>query len=153
MVLDTILNKVDFNFEIKDNQKYNINILPGAIEDFFGEKNDTLKFGPGTGSYADLGDLALNLSGDVKYPLIVELVDKNGVKLKEIYATKPQLFEFNYLKPGDYSFRVIFDANGNGKWDTGSFLNKIQPEAVKYYPDFVNVRALSTYNETFIISE
>lgn len=153
MMLDTIQNKIDFDFEIIDNQQYNITLLPGAIEDFFGEQNDTLKFNPGTGSYADLGDLTLNLAGNVKYPLIVELIDKKGDKLKEVYATEPQVFEFNRLKPGDYSFRVVFDANGNRKWDTGSFLKKIQPEVIKYYPDFVNVRALSIYNETFIISE
>ncbi len=153
MVLDTLQNKIDINFEIVDNQKYEISLLPGAIEDFFGIQNDTLNFGPSTGSYADLGDLILNLSGEVKYPVIVELVDKKGDVLREIYAEKPQPFEFNHLDPGDYSFRVIFDTNGNKKWDTGSFLKKIQPEEVKYYPDFVNVRALSTYNETFVISE
>jgi len=100
-----------------------------------------------------LGDLTLTLSGDVSYPVIVELVDSKDKKIRELYAENPQQFEFNRLTPGDYSFRVIFDQNKNRKWDTGSYLKKIQPEVVKYYPDFVNVRALSTYNETFIISE
>ncbi|RNC92459.1 MAG: hypothetical protein ED555_05060 [Allomuricauda sp.] len=153
MSLDTVMNKVNLDFDLVDNQSYSIDLLPGAIEDFFGEQNDTLRLKPGTGSYADLGDLTLNLAGNVAYPLIVELINKKGDKLREIYAAQPQQFEFNYLNPGEYSFRIIFDANGNGKWDTGSYLKKIQPEVIKYYPSFVDVRALSTYNETFIISE
>jgi len=153
MVLDTVQNKVDFDFELVDNQTYQFTLLPGAIEDFFGIQNDTLNLNLSTGSYADLGDLTLTLSGDVSYPVIVELVDSKDKKIRELYAENPQQFEFNRLTPGDYSFRVIFDQNKNRKWDTGSYLKKIQPEVVKYYPDFVNVRALSTYNETFIISE
>lgn len=152
ITLDTIENKVDFDFEVLDNQKYNITLLPGTIKDFFGEENDTLLYRLNTGSYADYGDLTLNLSGEVKYPVIVQLTTDKGEVIREQYAEQPQVFEFNYLEPKEYSFRIIFDENGNGKWDTGSYLKKTQPEVVKYYPDFVNVRAFSTYNETFIIT-
>ncbi len=151
-MLDTIENRVDFDFDLIDNQKYNITLLPGTIKDFFGEENDTLSYGLSTGSYADYGDLILNLSGEVKYPVIVQLTTKKGDVIREIYAEQPQMFEFNYLEPKEYSFRIIFDENGNRKWDTGNYLKKTQPEVIKYYPDFVNVRAFSSYNETFIIT-
>ncbi|GMN06771.1 Ig-like domain-containing protein [Croceitalea sp. MTPC5] len=150
--LDTVKNKVDFDFEIIDNQDYHISLLPGAIQDFFGEQNDTLQYKLSTGSYADYGDLTLNLEGKVKYPLIVELISEKGEKIREIYATEPTVFEFNHLEPKRYGFRIIFDENGNGKWDPGSYLKKRQPEVVKYYPDLIDVRAFSIYNETFIIT-
>ena len=30
--------------------------------------------------------------------------------------------------------RAIMDRNGNGKWDTGNYLKRIQPEEIKYFP-------------------
>jgi uncharacterized protein (DUF2141 family) len=150
--LDTIKNKVDFNFEIVDNQKYSVVLLPGAIEDFFGMQNDTLVSNLSTGSYADYGNLSLNISGEVKYPLIVELTDERGEKVREIKADQPQLFEFNNLDPKNYGIRIILDENANGKWDTGNYLKKIQPEVIKYYPDIIEVRANWEKNETFVIT-
>jgi hypothetical protein len=35
------------------------------------------------------------------------------------------------FKPGDYELRILYDTNGNGKWDTGEFFGKHrQPEKV-----------------------
>lgn len=150
--LDTVANKMFIDFDVVDNQRYNMTLLPGTVKDFFEEQNDTLLFRLSTGSYADLGDLTLNLSGEVQYPIIVQLTDDKGEVIQERYAEQPQAFQFNYLEPKKYSFRIIFDENANGKWDTGSYLKKLQPEVVKYYPDFIDVRAFSTYNETFIIT-
>ncbi|GMN09731.1 Ig-like domain-containing protein [Croceitalea sp. MTPC9] len=150
--LDSIINKVDFDFELTDNQKYNIVLLPGAIEDFFGLQNDTLVSNLSTGSYADYGNLSLSLSGEVTYPVIVELTDEKGEKLREIYAEQPKTFEFNNLEPKNYGIRIIFDENKNGKWDTGNYLKKIQPEVIKYYPDIIEIRANWEKNETFVIT-
>lgn len=150
--LDSIKNKVDFNFEIVDNQKYNVVLLPGAIEDFFGMQNDTLVSNLSTGGYADYGNLTLNLSGEVSYPLIVELIDDKGGLVRKIFAKQPQTFEFNNLDPKNYGIRIILDDNANGKWDTGSYLGKIQPEVIKYYPDIIEIRANWEKNETFVIT-
>ncbi len=150
--LDTIKNKLDFNFEIVDNQKYSVVLLPGAIEDFFGMQNDTLVTNLSTGGYADYGNLTLNLSGEATYPLIVELTDEKGELERSIFAKQPQIFEFNNLEPKNYRIRIILDNNGNGKWDTGSYLQKLQPEDVKYYPDLIEIRANWEKNETFVIT-
>jgi hypothetical protein len=40
----------------------------------------------------------------------------------------PALGFFRRLKPGKYTFRLLFDGNDNGKWDTGNYLKGIQPE-------------------------
>lgn len=36
---------------------------------------------------------------------------------------------------------MIVDANDNGKWDTGDYYKKLQPEWVYYYPDKIKVKA------------
>jgi uncharacterized protein (DUF2141 family) len=151
-VLDTVQNKVDFDFEVEPNQKYSFSFLPGAITDFFGVENDTLSYNLSTGSLADYGTLTMILSGDVTYPVIVQLTNESGVVQREIAASEPQSFEFNNLDPGNYIARVIFDENGNGKLDTGNFLEKRQPEDISYYPGTIEIRTNWIKEETFILS-
>ncbi|MCL6267454.1 Ig-like domain-containing protein [Flagellimonas myxillae] len=152
MVLDSLENKVDFDFELEPNQNYSMEVMPGAITDFFGIQNDTINYRFSTGSYADFGNLRVNVGGAVSYPLIAQLTNDRGETLRELYADQPKIFEFKHLEPSQYNLRVIFDANGNGVWDTGSYLQKIQPEKVSYYPDVIDVRANWELEQTFVIS-
>ncbi len=150
--LDTLENKVDFDFDVEPNQKYRFSFLPGAISDFFGMQNDTLDYSFSTSSLTDYGVLRMNLGGDVTYPVIVQLTNEKGEVLREIIAMEPRIFEFNSLEPANYVARVIFDGNGNGKWDTGNYLNKVQPERISYYPGLIEIRANWEKEENFILS-
>ena len=59
------------------------------------------------------------------------------------------LFTFNYINPGSYFMRIIYDENDNGKWDTGSYLNQKQAEEIIYFPKEIEVRANWDVVETF----
>ena len=37
---------------------------------------------------------------------------------------------FSSLPPGKYSVKVIEDLNGNGRWDSGDYHKKLQPERI-----------------------
>ncbi len=150
VTLDPIKNKVDFDFLPQPNENYKIELLPGAVQDFFENTNDTIIYSLGTKSLADYGNLQLNLAGNsISYPIIVQLTNEKGELQREVYATSPQIFEFNNLNPGNYLVRVIFDENENRKWDTGSYLKRIQPEKVSYYPGVIEMRANWEKIETF----
>lgn len=151
MTLDSLGNKIDFDFEVEPNENYVLDLLPGAVEDFFGTKNDTLSYILSTKSYADFGNLSLTLEGPARYPIIVQMTDEKGVTKKELYATEPRVFEFTNIDPAKYLLRVIYDDNGNQKWDTGNYLQGIQPEKVSYYPNTVEVRANWELEQTFIL--
>ena len=151
IAFDSLLNKVNFDFDKEPNENYNIEILPGAVTDFFEAPNDTLNYRLSTGSFADYGNLSVNVTGAVTYPLIVQLTNERGEVKREIYATEPHLFEFSNIDPSNYLVRVIFDTNKNGKWDTGNYLKKIQPEKVSYYPVAIEVRANWEKIETFTV--
>lgn len=150
--LDTLKNKIDFDFELEPNQKYSFSFLPGAITDFFGVQNDTLDYNLSTGSFADYGNLRMVLGGAVTFPVIVQLTNEKGEVQREIVASESQIFEFNNLNPGNYIARVVLDGNGNGKMDTGNYLEKRQPERVSYYPGVIEIRANWEKEETFILS-
>ena len=150
--LDTVGNKIDFDFEVEPNENYDLELLPGAVVDFFETENDTISIKLSTKSYADFGNLRLTLDGAVNYPLIVQLTDEKGATVKELFANEEKVFEFTNIKPAKYLIRVIFDSNGNQKWDTGNYLQGIQPEKVTYYPNVLEVRANWELEQTFTLS-
>lgn len=152
IALDTVENAVTFDFEKNPNEKYLIDIFPGAITDFFNTTNDTLTIGLTTKSLADYGNLRLSVIGNnLEFPIIVQLTNEKGEIQREIYATEPQVFEFNNLIPAKYLARVLFDSNANKKWDTGKYLQQIQPEKVSYYPILIEVRANWELEQTFTV--
>jgi hypothetical protein len=51
----------------------------------------------------------------------------------------PQTFKF--LNPGQYSLRAVDDRNHNGRWDTGDYWKRIQPEEIVVLPAPVTIRA------------
>ncbi|WP_405400511.1 Ig-like domain-containing protein [Maribacter sp. Asnod2-G09] len=147
---DTVENLLHFNFKIEPDQSYRMELIPGAVTDFFETSNDSVAYSFRTKSIADYGNLTLNLNGStIVYPIIVQLTNEKGDLQREIYATEPQEYVFNNLNPGKYQARVIFDMNGNGKWDTGSFLEHRQPEKISYYPTLIELRANWEKIETF----
>lgn len=148
--LDSLRNLLNFDFKIDPDQNYRMELIPGAVTDFFETTNDSVAFSFKTKSLADYGNLTLNLNGNsIVYPIIVQLTNEKGELQREIYATEPQVYTFNNLNPGKYQARVIFDLNGNGKWDTGNLLKKIQPEKISYYPALIELRANWEKIETF----
>ena len=65
---------------------------------------------------------------------IIELVNeqRNNVYRKYIINSDTKLL-FPYLDKGKYSIRITEDKNCNGLLDTGSILEKRQPEKVRLY--------------------
>ncbi len=69
-------------------------------------------------------------------PMIVQAVkgDKEEI-VKQVQLAKGKVVLIDFLKPDKYKLKVIYDKNGNGRWDTGHYLEKIQPEKVGYYTE------------------
>lgn len=149
--LDTAQNRMLMDFEKETDEIYYLNLLPNSITDFFGETNDTINYRLSTGGYADFGNLQLNLAGEITYPIFVQLTDEKEKLYREIYVSEAKALDFNTLEPGNYLIRIIFDSNANGKWDTGNYLKRIQPEKVIYYPGVIEMRANWEKIETFTI--
>lgn len=129
---DTIFNTYEVNFGKTEANDYNIQILPEAFTDFFDNKNDTLNYSVRTKKESDFGFIRFTLN-NAKYPLILQLTNEKGDVKYEQYSTKPEQLDFFNLNAGKYSIRVIFDTNGNKKYDAGNYLKKIQPERVVHF--------------------
>ena len=147
---ESILNSHSFKFDKQEENSYKIKMLPGAVKDFFGAENDTLDFTVRTRALSDYGNLRLTLQNAV-YPVIVQLVSPQGEVKAELYSTKPEPLDFIHISAANYLIRVIYDTNGNKKYDTGNYLKKTQPERVSYYPELLEIRSGWDYVETFIL--
>lgn len=151
IINDELNLKLLIDFEKQENQNYSFEMLPGAITDFYNKSNDTLTKLFTTESYSKYGNLTLTLGNTKEFPLIVELLDdkENIISFTSINENIP--VEFLALKPNKYFVRIIVDENKNGKFDTGNFLNKTQPEKVYLFDKPIDVRANWEVNETLII--
>ena len=62
-------------------------------------------------------------------------------EIKGSYALTAIEWNKKLYKPGEYEIRIVFDTNNNGKWDTGNYSKRIQPEKAITIPQKLSVRA------------
>ncbi|MGG8496126.1 Ig-like domain-containing protein [Tenacibaculum sp. TC6] len=146
------INKLAVLFDKKPKMGYELKVLPDAIVDIYQTKNDSLKYRFGTKEIEDYGTIILEVENKVKKPLIIELLEKDNVLLRKYIKTSEKI-TFDLLEPKEYLIRAIIDENDNKSWDTGSFLKRIQPEKVIYFPQVFKLRANWIQNERFVIEE
>jgi len=58
---------------------------------------------------------------------------------------------FEFITPGKYLIRVIYDRNENRIWDTGNYLEGLKPEEIIYFSEVLDVRPNWDINQTFIL--
>jgi hypothetical protein len=150
--IDPFQNTIQLKFDKKENQEYRLTLLPGAVTDFYNASNDTIKKSFTTRALSEYGNLTFNLQNVKSFPVIVQLTDEKGVVKAEQYSTSQSNLRFEFLTPGKYFARVIFDQNENRLWDTGNFLRNEKPEEIIYFPVILDIRPNWDVNETFNVN-
>lgn len=155
--IDTVnAQNLNFAFEKNLDEKFEVNLYPNALTDVLGEKNDTLAYPIKMGTRGDFGHLKLTLQNTPSKPFILQFLktDKDFTVIEEIYnPANKNYFEFNFIEPGEYLFRLLVDENENGKWDTGDYLSGKQPEPIYLYPEPIKIRAMWDATETWVLGE
>jgi len=150
---DEFTQQLAIQFKKEPEEKYHLTLLPGALTDFYEKVNDTLKYSLTTRATVDYGNLTLKLENLKQHPVIVELTDDKGKILDSEYVEQEPVANFNLIQPGVFRVRIIYDTNGNKKWDAGSFLKKTQSEEVIYFPKELDVRANWDVEQPFSLSD
>lgn len=134
----------DMRYELRaawrPDMEYSLETDSAAFQDIYGAVATAQKQGlkvPGNDTYASLLITIKGLDGQ---HLLVNLLDKSGKIVKTDSIDNGQA-EFYYLSEGDYYVSLIVDANRNGKWDTGDYDLKQQPEQVYFYPEKITCKA------------
>ena len=148
------LDEIDIKFEVSPSDNYRILILPNAIKDIKGVTNDTLQFNLTSQSLEDYGNIFLDVIRNTQSKFILHLINSNGDIVREYDNVDQNItYNFEYIRPGEYSFRLIEDLNKNNIWDTGNYLKRVKPEPVYYFPSELEVRANWDLNETFDLNK
>ena len=148
------LDEIDIKFEVSPSDNYRILILPNAIKDIKGVTNDTLQFNLTSQSLEDYGNIFLDVIRNTQSKFILHLINQNGDIVREYDNVDQNItYNFEYIRPGEYSFRLIEDLNKNNIWDTGNYLQRVKPEPVYYFPSELEVRANWDLNETFDLNK
>lgn len=135
LVLDDSLGgllKYRMDYEWQPATKYKLTIDSAALVGIYNEWNKPYLMEFTTRALEDYSALFFNVTG-VKDSAVVEIIGKDDVPLMSA-PLKNGMAEFPYLQPGDIYARLFIDRNGNGKYDTGNLLEKIQPEEMFYFP-------------------
>ncbi len=137
--------------EPEENTTYRVRLLPGALEDHFGNTNDTISIPFRFDKLENFGVLKLQIEPVFNSSIEVSLLDKEDQVIYQQPLDSLGRCEFNAVKPGIYDIRLLFDTTKNGRYDTGSFLNRIHPERILYLNESIEIRANWEENRTYKI--
>ena len=159
--VDTILKPMALKLEKKDSMgmevyvmakllpeaSYQLKIDSAACIDIYGICNDSIEATLKLKSKEEYSSLTVKLEAFDSLARIQLLNDKDVV-IRELPATNDGT-KFDYLAPTTYYLRLYIDLDGDGKWTTGDWLLKRQPEPIYYFPKKLKLRANWDFEENF----
>ena len=146
---DSVMNRrYILKFESEGGKNYTLEIDSASIDNIFGLANDKFKSSFTVKKEDQYANLRFELS-KMPYPGTIYLVDAKDqpVRSQTFNSDTKVQVNFNLVTPGSYYFRLFYDVNGNGRWDSGNFLKHIQPEPVRYNSKKLDVKAYRDYLE------
>ena len=101
-------------------------------------KTDTIGFS--SKKESDYGSIDLRIANidSNQHPILLLTKDNKIFLQQQIVQEKYKIKLFN---PGEFQISVLFDSNNNGKWDTGNYWKKLQPEKVVARKQTLQIRA------------
>ncbi len=130
-------------------QEYQLRIDSLAFEGIYGLHTDKVENKLKVKTMEEYGTLYLNIVGAGPHA-IVQLLNGNDAVVRQQPVTSKQTCDFYFLQPSTkYYIRLFNDTNNNGKWDTGNYTEKLQPEEVFYFPKVWEMKANFEFEETW----
>ena len=121
----------------RPSSKYRLHIPAGAVTDVAGFSNDSIGANYTTLDPEKFATIKIELTPRTGYTgsYIVQLLSSSGSLQQEKAGVRGGTVQFNYVPAGEVKFRIIEDANENGKWDSGSVVLHRDPERVELFVD------------------
>lgn len=142
VTLDTTKKNLRLVTQWKQDTRYNLVLERDFAADTSGKqllKTDTLFFT--TKKTTEYGNVLMRFRNlDLTKNPVLQFVQNNLVILS--VPLKSSNFTRALFLPGEYSLRILFDKNGNGKWDPGQFYKtRKQPEIVHPIRQPITIKA------------
>ena len=127
------------NFLGEPGEQYRLNIDSLCVRSIYGELNKPFEHPFSVKKEEEFANLEFTttIAGTQAF---VQLLNAQDKPVRQEPVAPDGSVYFNFVPPGTYYARIIIDANGNNLWDTGNYLEHIQPEEVYYYPKKLNLK-------------
>ncbi|MFD0752135.1 Ig-like domain-containing protein [Mucilaginibacter calamicampi] len=136
--------KLLFRYPWKLKAKYNLIFNENSITGFFGDKIKKTQKSFSLDNPENYSEQTIRIAvPDTGKSYIIELLtasNEQKVVVRTERITRSTSIIYKQLPAGKYQLKVSYDANKNGKWDTGSVAGKTQPEQVWLNPTVYTVR-------------
>ena len=114
--------------------QYTLTIPKGAITDVAGFSNDSIVRKYTVLDPEKFATVKIHVKGkDDKAKYILQLLDGSNARKQVNRDVTFGDWQFNFVPAGEIIFRIIEDLYGNGKWDTGNVVERLQPERAEIY--------------------
>ena len=158
--VDTLWNEIDFDFEadsaramtyllkrpFKYDERYRVTVDSAMLTSVYGHSNNPSSVIMTVKGKKEYGDITMSISGlplvgdsGQTIPAFVELLNSGGAPVRKAIVENG-VAKFLDLNVDKFYMRIILDANGNGRWDAGSYEEKRQPERVYYFNKLFETR-------------
>jgi uncharacterized protein (DUF2141 family) len=128
---------VDVKFDKEVGKNYSLLIKEGAFSNYAGLPNKDVAFNVTIAEKEDLPNILISINIKEEANYVLELLNQDKKLLKTTNISSKTNLTFENQEPGKYFIKVYKDINGNGKWDTGNYKERKQPEPVVYFsPSF-----------------
>jgi len=151
VIADSFKMLIQLPIELTESTKYSYYFPDSTFIDWNGYFNKEIRLNFSTKAPADYGKMTMILLAERKQPYIFQMLNDQGELMKESYFTSDTIVSYEYISPAKYKFKIVFDDNGNRKWDSGYYPDKIQPEKILFYSKEVDVRANWEIEESWMI--
>ena len=151
-VTDTVApRRYEILADWKPGDEYRLNIDSLAFKGVYGLHTDKVEKSLKVKTLEDYGTLYLNITGAGPHA-IVQLLNSSDAVIRQQPVTDKGTCDFYFLQPSTkYYIRLFNDSNNNGKWDTGSYEQKLQAEEVYYFPKVWEMKANFEFEENWDI--
>ncbi|PIQ25775.1 MAG: hypothetical protein COW63_18595 [Bacteroidetes bacterium CG18_big_fil_WC_8_21_14_2_50_41_14] len=139
--LDSLHQSIRFPMEISDEFRYKIYYPDSSFIDWNGFFNKEISISFAPRPLKEYGVFNFSLHPETRLSYILQMLTVKEVVVKQIEFTGDTTVVFEFLTPGKYLFKVIFDRNKNHQWDTGDYGTRRQPEEVIYFSKEIDIRA------------
>lgn len=125
--------------KLKEGASYLFVADSGSFGNIYGDVADSMGIKFSVRMPDSYGRLTMNIK-NVSGSVIIQLLDHKEKVVSEKPINKDASVEFPLLERGNYRVRAIYDLNGDGKWTTGKYETKLQPEPVSYFSGEIEIR-------------
>ena len=144
--------RMTFNANILQGKTYLFIADSAAFGSIYGDQSDSTGSKVIIRNEKTFGTLLMNIK-NYRGSRIIQLLTPEDKIVSERILRADAKVEFRYIDQGNYRLRVIYDLNSDGKWNTGDFMTRRQPEPVSFYGQELYIKEGWSEDNDWDISE